>query len=78
MHLQVIKFFNAFLVLQSTYTLLTCTSVCNYLESIDILGLLVAAIAHDGDHTGLTNAFEIASSSKLAIRYHDTSVSEYN
>jgi hypothetical protein len=33
-------------------------------------------LCHDVDHTGRTNPFEIASSSKLAIRYNDESVLE--
>jgi hypothetical protein len=36
----------------------------------------VAALGHDIEHTGRTNAFEVSSASKLAIRYHDVSVLE--
>ena len=38
--------------------------------------MLVAAISHDVDHTGRTNAFEIESGSHLALRYHDNAVLE--
>jgi cAMP-specific phosphodiesterase 4 len=38
--------------------------------------MLVAAVCHDIDHTGMSNAFEIASMSELALRYNDRSVLE--
>ena len=36
--------------------------------------LLLAAICHDVDHTGKTNAFEISKISKLCLKYNDESV----
>ena len=45
-------------------------------EPSDVLALLVAALAHDMDHTGQNNAFHVATSSELAIVYNDKSVLE--
>jgi hypothetical protein len=47
-----------------------------YLRKIDILALLVAALAHDVDHPGMDNYFEINSQSHLALLYNDQSVLE--
>lgn len=42
----------------------------------DVLALVVAAIAHDVDHTGQNNAFHVSTSTELAIVYNDRSVLE--
>ena len=47
-----------------------------YLTSIDIMSLLIAAICHDLDHPGNNNAFEVATKSPLAIMYSDDTVLE--
>lgn len=47
-----------------------------YLTSIDILAVLIAAICHDLDHPGNNNAFEVATRSTLAITYSDDVVLE--
>ena len=47
-----------------------------YLTSIDILALLLAAICHDLDHPGNNNAFEVATGSALAVTYADDTVLE--
>lgn len=36
-------------------------------------GFIISCLGHDLDHRGLTNNFEIATQSELAIRYHDMS-----
>jgi hypothetical protein len=38
--------------------------------------LTFSGLCHDVNHTGRTNAFEIASLSTLAMRYHDESVNK--
>merc|ERR1712000_319859 len=38
--------------------------------------MLLSAVAHDVDHPGNTNLFEINSGSELALRYNDTGVLE--
>jgi dual 3',5'-cyclic-AMP and -GMP phosphodiesterase 11 len=47
-----------------------------YLTSLDILAVLIAAICHDLDHPGNNNAFEVATRSALAITYSDDVVLE--
>lgn len=47
-----------------------------YLNSFQVLSVLLAAICHDIDHPGHNNAFETATLSELAIRYSDDSVLE--
>ena len=46
------------------------------LEDIDVLSLLLAAICHDLEHPGTTNAFQVNTASVLALRYNDVSVLE--
>eukprot|EP00727_Mastigamoeba_balamuthi_P011282 m51a1_g6777 putative camp-specific 3 -cyclic phosphodiesterase (709) ;mRNA; f:127105-129811 len=48
----------------------------NTFTPLERLGLYIAAIAHDVDHPGLNNAFQIATRSELALRYNDKSVLE--
>ena len=43
---------------------------------VDALALILAAAAHDMDHTGANNAYHVATSSELALRYNDRSVLE--
>ena len=43
---------------------------------LDLLGILIAALGHDLGHPGLTNPFQINSSSELAITYNDVSCLE--
>lgn len=44
--------------------------------SLEKFALLVAAIGHDVDHPGLTNAFLVNTGAPLAMRYNDRSVLE--
>ena len=48
----------------------------DYLTSLDILAVLLAAICHDLDHPGNNNAFEVATRSTLAVTYSDDTVLE--
>jgi hypothetical protein len=47
-------------------------------KSLDRLALLFAALAHDAEHRGFTNAFESSSLSDLALRYNVDSVLEHH
>lgn len=67
---------HGFCVLQSVYVLLSSTPVGDVFSQLDILALLIAALCHDVDHSGKTNAFEVSSASELAITYHDAAVLE--
>ncbi|OMJ71591.1 hypothetical protein SteCoe_30158 [Stentor coeruleus] len=70
------NFTHCFSVMHSTYMLLSSTSAGSFFSGLNILGLLIAAVCHDVDHTGRTNMFEVSSKSKLAITYNDKSVLE--
>ena len=48
----------------------------DYLEPLDVLAVLVAALCHDIDHPGNNNAFEIATRSDLSFLYADDPVLE--
>ena len=43
---------------------------------LEQFALLLAALCHDIDHSGRTNAFEVNSYSNLALKYNDESVLE--
>ena len=49
--------------------------VC-HAQVIDLLSIIIAALGHDIGHPGLTNAFQINSSSEMAITYNDNSCLE--
>ena len=49
-----------------------------YLDDLEQFTLLFSALGHDVSHTGRTNAFEVATLSKLAIKYNDESVWQFN
>jgi cAMP-specific phosphodiesterase 4 len=46
------------------------------LRDLDVLALLLAALCHDLEHPGTTNAFQVNTGSALALRYNDASVLE--
>ena len=46
------------------------------MNDLDILTMIISGAAHDMDHPGTNNLFEIKNSSKLAILYNDTSILE--
>ena len=46
------------------------------LGPLDVLALLLAALCHDLEHPGTTNAFQVNTGSVLAQRYNDASVLE--
>jgi len=70
------NFLHAFSVVHTTYLLLSTTEAARMLRPLDIAGCLIAALCHDVDHPGHTNAFEIQSGSQLAMLYSDESVLE--
>ena len=49
--------------------------VC-HAQVIDLLSIIIAALGHDVGHPGLTNAFQINTSSEMAITYNDNSCLE--
>jgi hypothetical protein len=49
--------------------------VC-HTQAIDLLSIIIAGLGHDLGHPGLTNTFQINSSSEMAITYNDSSCLE--
>lgn len=70
------NFLHAFSVVHTAYLLLSTTEAARMLRPLDIAACLIAALCHDVDHPGHTNAFEIQSGSQLAMLYSDESVLE--
>lgn len=70
------NFLHAFAVVHTAYLLLSTTEAARMLRPLDIAACLIAALCHDVDHPGHTNAFEIQSGSQLAMLYSDESVLE--
>lgn len=67
-------YFFLFTVSQATFFFINGKFLSKYLDYIEQFTLLFSALGHDVSHTGRTNAFEVATLSKLAIKYNDESV----
>jgi len=66
-------------VLQSVYYYITgggATDAMRKLNSIDMAALFISSAAHDVDHPGNNNIYEIKTKSKLATLYNDQAVLE--
>ncbi|MPC24586.1 Calcium/calmodulin-dependent 3',5'-cyclic nucleotide phosphodiesterase 1C [Portunus trituberculatus] len=63
-------------VLQTMHYMLSQTGLMNWLNDVEILATLVAALIHDFEHTGTTNNFHVMSGSETAILYNDRAVLE--
>ena len=59
-----------------SYLLRESKILTKILTPIEKYSLLLAAICHDLDHSGRTNAFEIVTISKLSLKFNDESVLE--
>jgi len=69
-------FKHAFMVTHTAWLFLRHDPLRKLLEDLDCLALLFAAICHDAEHPGTTNAFQVNTCSPLALRYNDASVLE--
>ncbi|GMI13067.1 hypothetical protein TrLO_g3117 [Triparma laevis f. longispina] len=69
------NFHHAFHVFHSVHCILRSKSI-GFLNSFQVLSVLVAAVCHDIDHPGNNNAYEKETHSELAIRYSDDSILE--
>mmetsp|Transcript_52110 Transcript_52110/g.86666 ORF Transcript_52110/g.86666 Transcript_52110/m.86666 type:complete len:566 (+) Transcript_52110:64-1761(+) len=69
------NFTHAFDVTQAVYVMLSANGAA-FFEPIEQFGIMIAAIAHDLDHPGLNNNFQINTGSPLAERWNDQSVLE--
>ena len=63
-------------VLAATNYVLVAGGVVGALSRVEIMAALVAAAVHDFAHPGVNNAFLVATSAPLAMRYNDTHVLE--
>ena len=68
--------YHAFDVMHVCYLLLTKCGADEYLESFNVLSILVAALAHDLGHDGFNNSFHQNTISDLALTYNGISTLE--
>ena len=61
---------------QTSYVFLRSYGATEYIPSLDILSLLLAALCHDVGHSGLTNNYHCNAGTALALLYNDQSVLE--
>lgn len=72
------NFYHAFHVTHTTFLIINTINATRYLRQLDIFTTMVAAICHDLDHPGHTNAFENNRSSTLALTHLDDAVLEHH
>lgn len=72
------NFRHAFNVLQTLHVFLTTFKARESFSDLEIFAMLVAALCHDLQHPGLTNAFLVATVHPLAVRYNNQAVLEHH
>jgi hypothetical protein len=72
------NFYHAFHVTHMTFLIISTINATRYLQDLDILATMIAAVCHDLDHPGHTNAFENNRSSPLALTHLDDAVLEHH
>jgi hypothetical protein len=65
------NWYHGFAVMHFSYLMLRLTDEGQALARADVLAILVASLAHDVDHPGRTNAFEVVTDSDLAFAHND-------
>ncbi|CAG9318957.1 unnamed protein product [Blepharisma stoltei] len=70
------NFYHGLNVLHSIYFLLSSTSGASFFGPLEIFSFFTAALCHDIEHPGRTNAFEMNRESHLSVIYNDKSVLE--
>ena len=70
------NYYHAFDVMHVCYLLIAKCKADDYLDSFNILSILVGALGHDLGHDGFNNAFHAATNSELAIMYNGVSILE--
>jgi hypothetical protein len=68
--------YHAFYVMHVCYLIITRCKADEYLDSYNILSILVAAPAHDLGHDGFNNSYHSATNSELSIMYNNVSILE--
>ena len=66
------NWFHALDVTQFVFSVISNGNVDNYLEDIEVFGLLLSAICHDTDHNGMNNNFHRNAKTVLAHLAHGT------
>jgi len=69
-------FYHAVDVMQTMYMFMRTIKAQDFISVLDIWACMIAAIGHDVGHPGVNANFLIATRSKLAMTYNDTSVLE--
>lgn len=69
---------HAFDVAEMMFTILTTTSLIDYLDEYEVLSLLIACFCHDLDHRGTNNMFEVKSSSPLHHLYSTSTMENHH
>lgn len=70
------NYYHAVSVTHATFMLVAGTPAGHCLTYLDAIAALIAAYAHDVDHPGHNNAFEVATHSDLAATHNDDAVLE--
>ncbi|KAI8575260.1 hypothetical protein K450DRAFT_262693 [Umbelopsis ramanniana AG] len=70
------SFFHAVDVTAVIYYMVIDLHATQYLSTLDIGALLIAALCHDIGHPGYNNVYQVNRKSDLAVRYNNTSVLE--
>lgn len=70
------NFSHAFNIVHMCYYLARTTKLREYLEDVDLLALMVAALGHDIDHSGMNNIYYQKIKHPLALSVNDSSVLE--
>eukprot|EP00928_Gymnodinium_smaydae_P012375 TRINITY_DN14493_c0_g3_i1.p1 TRINITY_DN14493_c0_g3~~TRINITY_DN14493_c0_g3_i1.p1 ORF type:complete len:817 (+),score=141.38 TRINITY_DN14493_c0_g3_i1:75-2525(+) len=67
---------HAFGTFHATFLMLDSAAFGGVLPEASVLSLLLAALGHDVEHPGVTNAFLVNAEDALALRYNDVAVLE--
>jgi hypothetical protein len=70
------NFNHVFDVTQMLYTIINKSGLHTKLSDSQLVGLFLAAPAHDLDHPGLSNTYQVNAGTELAKKYNNTSVLE--
>lgn len=63
-------------VLQTTFLYMKKLDFDSYFDEYDVLSIIISSLAHDLDHPGKNNSYQINKQTELAITYNDQSVLE--
>ncbi|XP_071941932.1 dual specificity calcium/calmodulin-dependent 3',5'-cyclic nucleotide phosphodiesterase 1A-like [Antedon mediterranea] len=63
-------------VLQTVHHIIVKMGIVHWLSDLEILSALLAALIHDYEHTGTSNAFHANTSTNVALLYNDRAVLE--